>query len=38
MDQAPPIATNLWWGGLIHENVAVTNNYVDRITVRVGEP
>ncbi len=37
-DQAPPIATNFWWGGLIHEFVAVANNYVDRISVEVGQP
>lgn len=37
-DEAPPQATNFWWGGLIHEQVAVTNNYVDRISVQVGTP
>lgn len=37
-DQAPPSATNFWWGGLIHEFVAVANNYVDRISVEVGQP
>lgn len=38
MDQKPPVGTNFWWGGLIHEFVAVTNNYIDRITVQVGAP
>lgn len=38
MDQQPPSGTLFWWGGLIHEFVAVTNNYVDRITVEVGVP
>lgn len=38
MDEAPPVGTNLWWGGLIHEHVGVTNNDVDRITVQVGVP
>lgn len=37
-DEAPPSATNFWWGGLIHEFVAVANNYVDRISVEVGQP
>ena len=37
-NEAPPQATNFWWGGLIHEQVAVTNNYVDRISVQVGTP
>ncbi len=37
-DEAPPIGTNFWWGGLIHEFVDVPNNYVDRISVVVGEP
>lgn len=37
-DQAPPAGTQFWWGGLIHEFVAVTNNYVDRISVVVGAP
>lgn len=36
-DQAPPVGTNYWWGGLIHEFVTVANNYVDRISVVVGE-
>ncbi|MEZ4866182.1 MAG: hypothetical protein R3C14_33000 [Caldilineaceae bacterium] len=35
MDEAPPLDTNIWWGGLIHEYVAVVNNDVDRITVQV---
>jgi hypothetical protein len=38
MDEEPPVATNYWWAGLIHENVEVANNYVDRITVNVGVP
>lgn len=37
-DQAPPVGTNYWWGGLIHEFVSVANNYVDRISVNVGAP
>ena len=38
LDETPPVGTTFWWGGLIHENVAVANNYVDRITVAVGVP
>jgi hypothetical protein len=38
LDETPPVGTNFWWGGLIHEFVGVTNNYVDRITVSVGAP
>lgn len=38
MDEKPPVGTNFWWGGLIHEFVGVANNYVDRITVEVGAP
>ncbi|HSN74280.1 MAG TPA: hypothetical protein VL334_04185 [Anaerolineae bacterium] len=37
-DQPPPVGTNFWWGGLIHEFVSVANNYVDRISVVVGAP
>lgn len=37
-DQAPPLSSNIWWGGLIHESVAVVNNNVDRITVQVEAP
>jgi hypothetical protein len=37
-DEAPPSNTQFWWGGLIHEFVAVVNNYVDRISVQVGAP
>jgi hypothetical protein len=37
-DQPPPVGTNYWWGGLIHEFVSVANNYVDRISVVVGTP
>lgn len=38
LDEAPPVGTLFWWGGLIHEFVGVANNYVDRITVQVGVP
>ncbi|MFN8465775.1 MAG: hypothetical protein U0X20_09505 [Caldilineaceae bacterium] len=38
MDEKPPIGTTFWWGGLIHQNVAVANNNIDRITVQVGVP
>lgn len=38
MDEEPPVGTNFWWAGLIHEFVSVANNYVDRITVDVGAP
>jgi hypothetical protein len=37
-DQKPPVGTNFWWGGLIHEFVSVVNNYIDRISVTVGSP
>jgi len=37
-DQVPPVGTNFWWGGLIHEFVEVVNNYIDRISVVVGAP
>jgi major membrane immunogen (membrane-anchored lipoprotein) len=37
-DEKPPVGTNFWWGGLIHEFVGVANNYIDRITVDVGVP
>jgi hypothetical protein len=37
-DQAPPIGTQYWWGGLIQESVQVANNDVDRINVIVGKP
>jgi hypothetical protein len=37
-DASPPVGTNFWWGGLIHEFVAVANNDVDRISVSVGTP
>ena len=36
LDKAPPVGTNLWWGGLIHEFVDVPNNDIDRISVQVG--
>lgn len=38
MDEQPPVGTNFWWAGLIHEFVGVANNYVDRISVDVGVP
>jgi hypothetical protein len=37
-DELPPVGTNLWHGGLLHEFVDVPNNYVDRISVQVGRP
>lgn len=36
--EEPPVGTNFWWGGLIHEFVGVTNNFIDRISVDVGVP
>lgn len=38
MDEPPPLESTLWWGGLIHEDVAVVNNNIDRISVSVGVP
>ena len=38
IDKKPWVGTNFWWGGLIHESVAVVNNYVARISVDVGTP
>ena len=38
IDQPPLLNTNLWWGGLIHEDVATVNNDIDRITVVVEAP
>jgi hypothetical protein len=38
LDQKPPVGTNFWGGGLIHEFVAVVNNDIDRISVAVGAP
>ncbi len=38
IDQQPPVGTNFWWGGLIHEFVEVANNNIDRISVSVGVP
>jgi hypothetical protein len=38
LDEPPPVGTTFWWGGLIHESVAVVNNNIDRISVDVGEP
>ncbi len=37
-DEAPPVGTQFWWGGLIHEFVDVPNNYIERISVVVGAP
>jgi hypothetical protein len=37
-DQKPPVGTNFWGGGLIHEFVEVVNTDVDRISVAVGAP
>ncbi len=33
-----PSTDTIWWGGLIHESVAIANNNVDRITVRSEKP
>jgi len=38
IDEEPPIGTNVWWGGLLHQQVGVPNNNIDRITVQVGVP
>jgi hypothetical protein len=38
MDDVPPVGTQFWWGGLIHEFVEVANDSVDRISVNVGRP
>jgi hypothetical protein len=38
MNEVPPRGTQFWWGGLIHQSVAVVNNNIDRITVDVGVP
>jgi major membrane immunogen (membrane-anchored lipoprotein) len=38
IDEKPPIGTTFWWGGLIHQNVEVANNNIDRISVLVGVP
>jgi hypothetical protein len=38
MDQVPPVGTRFWWGGLIHQDVEVANNNIDRISVQVGVP
>jgi hypothetical protein len=38
MDAVPPVGTQFWWGGLIHEFVSVANDAVDRISVNVGSP
>ncbi len=38
MDAVPAVGTQFWWGGLIHEQVSVANDAVDRISVNVGVP
>ena len=38
IDEEPPTGTTFWWGGLIHQNVDVPSNNIDRITVQVGVP
>jgi len=38
INQPRPLNTNIWWGGLIHEDVATVNNDIDRITVVVESP
>jgi hypothetical protein len=38
MDAVPAVGTQFWWGGLIHEQVEVANDAVDRISVNVGVP
>ena len=37
-DKVPPVGTQFWWGGLLHEGVEVANDQVDRIQVVVGAP
>ncbi len=37
-DQKPPVGTQFWWGGLIHEGVEIVNDQVNRIEVQVGAP
>ncbi len=37
-DRKPPVGTNFWGGGLIHEFVEVVNTDIDRISVAVGAP
>lgn len=38
IDEPPMLDSEYWWGGLIHQDVSVPNNFVDRVTVRVGVP
>ena len=38
LDAKPPTGTRFWWGGLIHQGVAVTNNNIDQISVQLGVP
>jgi len=37
-DVAPPVGTDHWWGGLIHESVQIAANNVDTVSVLVGRP
>jgi hypothetical protein len=37
-DEKPPLNVEIWWGGLIHQDVGVANNDIDRISVDVGVP
>ena len=37
-DVAPPVGTDRWWGGLIHESVQIAANNVDTVSVLVGRP
>lgn len=38
LDAKPPTGTRFWWGGLIHQGVAVVNNNIDQISVQLGVP
>lgn len=38
INQPPLLNTNIWWGGLLHEDVATVNNDIDRLTVVVESP
>ena len=38
LDSKLPIGTRFWWGGLIHQGVAVVNNNIDQINVQLGVP
>jgi hypothetical protein len=37
-NERPPLNVEIWWGGLIHQDVGIANNDIDRITVDVGIP